>query len=1010
MPLDLTKQKDLDALIQGTAQKVSAKLFDSALTGSGKGALGYFHQDYATMADFKSAGRLGIGIPDMIEVLSDEYELIHAGLDWFSPIADNLRERQQTKAAVKLVNPPDLFDLTQFAKTWTPIATLSNQTSIYFHYQLPLIAKKQTTVQGAVGPHTETSFNFGALYGYLIAPTAMTSIGDTLYLANLDDFWLTKDFGSFMATHTDAPILLMSNDGINATLDNIDDTVAMLKSDLNLSANLRLRANGVNYLNQPFNDHDVIPTQLQYQAEHLTQNLADDTKSALAQLRDVLVSNYPAANQVDLYHDIALAYVRNFSQLERLIPNYITSQQFRELYQLLDTIQTKAIKLPPSQFSQLTSTNLRLLLSQNLSKLAALHQNNLLYQFKPQNNMVDARVHQATNYSRQQQALILTKEPLTVGTAGAGSGKSHTLVGRLEYLKEQGEDMTKVMVLSFTNTAADNITKRYPQIKSITLGNLFNQTYLANFPRQTLSTGATVNNALNLLNLDSQYFKQFKAQVSSAELKEVRDTLTDLLNQLEPATFKRVDIADVTARLSSFISDKLAAVVVLLNAIGQTTLDLQPIIIHAMLTSHLNLIIPTEFQNLNFIITDESQDISTFEYILLTTLTIMYRSNLMIIGDGSQTLYEFRNSNPQFLNAIEASGIFVSYKLTTNYRSNKAILMYANQFLSVIDANRYAKIQLQPASFQNIDTKDFRHSVKVLDMIMDSGRSQDYLADLKNFKPDELTDWVIEKYKKHEQIAIMAFTHKELDQMTENVTSIISRLGRKPIVGTLTPQKKRAKTLLSGAISRKKDDLASLPTQHHAAELKKLIVTGVTDQFRNPAKAFVPDYVTRAIDSLTRLPAYLTNLRLAQAGTINLKQLNGFVVQSLLNYEIHLNSVTSVLNQQANTNTASDSLDKADIITSTVHSAKGLEFPNTIVVYNEHRSRATSQEMLRLFGVALTRAKNNELIINAHLDSRHGSRTIDHNLTGMFKTPMSTAYARCLDDLTQLATPAQANG
>ena len=63
---------------------------------------------------------------------------------------------------------------------------------------------------------------------------------------------------------------------------------------------------------------------------------------------------------------------------------------------------------------------------------------------------------------------------------------------------------------------------------------------------------------------------------------------------------------------------------------------------------------------------------------------------------------------------------------------------------------------------------------------------------------------------------------------------------------------------------------------------------------------------------------------------------------------------------------------------------------------------ATSQENLRLYGVALTRAENNEFIINrpkihfVQSARRELPTEVNNDIIGMFKTPMRTAYNRCV--------------
>ena len=60
----------------------------------------------------------------------------------------------------------------------------------------------------------------------------------------------------------------------------------------------------------------------------------------------------------------------------------------------------------------------------------------------------------------QQKAVDSTADKVVV-IAGAGSGKTYLLIERLSKLKESGVDPESILVLTFTNVAAQEMTDRY---------------------------------------------------------------------------------------------------------------------------------------------------------------------------------------------------------------------------------------------------------------------------------------------------------------------------------------------------------------------------------------------------------------------------------------------------------------------------------------------------------------------------------------------------------------------
>ena len=67
--------------------------------------------------------------------------------------------------------------------------------------------------------------------------------------------------------------------------------------------------------------------------------------------------------------------------------------------------------------------------------------------------------------TKEQQAIVNTTANHVVVVAAAASGKTRTLVARTQHLLEQGADPKKVVVITFTNNAADELADRlhYPQ-------------------------------------------------------------------------------------------------------------------------------------------------------------------------------------------------------------------------------------------------------------------------------------------------------------------------------------------------------------------------------------------------------------------------------------------------------------------------------------------------------------------------------------------------------------------
>lgn len=699
-----------------------------------------------------------------------------------------------------------------------------------------------------------------------------------------------------------------------------------------------------------------------------------------------------------------ITFVQHIDTLNIIEDDLITTNLLASIYETF-----KENVGDQNKINKIARHSLRLLLSQRLHELDDIRNNGGLYNFDPQNENVKNVMTSSPDYSIQQKKIVGTIDPLVIGQAGAGSGKSHTLVGRINYLEAQGEELDKVLVLSFTNVSALNIKNRFPGVRSITLANMFHTIYTATYPAQKLSQPSTVANSIRLLNPSSNYF--VKLGLKADDVATFINAFAARLEQFDQTGFKRVDLQQELKRMSNLIENNLNIVAHVLNAVEQTTLEIEPIIIHhSLLTGNDNLIIPDEYQNLNYIITDESQDISTFEYILLLELTIHYRSQLLIIGDGSQTLYEFRNSDPRYMNALESSNIFTSHKLETNYRSNEEILMYANQFLQVIEANKYANIQLKSATFTTPTEQSVAEAITIADNPT-AGNSNQYVESLAEFinEDPDFEEWFIDRVKKGEQIAFMGWTRKEVIRVGEILVEVLNRhnLGSTEITNIMSTNE-RPMTILSRFAHKKNLEIRGLdPTNaQYLSDMERHIKTFIKQEFTKSSpsqSSFYNDFILRNIKAVIATHewnAWLTDYR---NGRVNSYQIGSFMLQQLLRLETRKNAMDQFLNKDKDI----PNYDDCPILLSTIHGTKGLEFDHTVVLYNERKRGATSQESMRMMFVALSRAKKSQFIVNSHAITPN--RAVSDTQAAMFQTPMNSAYLRTMRDVRELtilnATP-----
>jgi DNA helicase-2/ATP-dependent DNA helicase PcrA len=289
---------------------------------------------------------------------------------------------------------------------------------------------------------------------------------------------------------------------------------------------------------------------------------------------------------------------------------------------------------------------------------------------------------------KQLEAAEHGKGPLLIA-AGAGSGKTKTLVHRLLHLLESGIPPEKIIAITFTNKAASEMRKRVLEktanqknIDLLFVGTFhsFGVKILKN--EASSSTGAfgrtknfTIFDNDDSLSLIKKILKEKdlpKDRFSPISiLGKVSDIKSELLNieDLEMKTSYDIKISqiyedyeNILKKSNAFDFDDLITKVVQLFSENQTVLE--------------------KYQNqYEYILVDEYQDINTAQYQMIKMLAQKHQ-NIFAIGDDAQSIYKFRGSDfRNFLNFEKEWPKAKIIKLEQNYRSTSVIVLASSELI-----------------------------------------------------------------------------------------------------------------------------------------------------------------------------------------------------------------------------------------------------------------------------------------------------------------------------------------
>ena len=287
--------------------------------------------------------------------------------------------------------------------------------------------------------------------------------------------------------------------------------------------------------------------------------------------------------------------------------------------------------------------------------------------------------------SQQRAALRYIDGPLLV-LAGAGSGKTSVITGKIAYLIDDCQIPARnIFAVTFTNKAAREMKDRVGKLLS-----------------GAKTSGLTVSTFHNLgLTIIRNEIKTlgFKPGFSILDQEDCRNLLKELLVRHADLDEKLID--NVQASISDWKNDLLDPSQALASATSQgeqriallyeryqqalrvyNALDFDDLIMIPVVLFRQHPEILEKWQHrVRYMLVDEYQDTNLAQYQLVKTL-VSSRQALTVVGDDDQSIYAWRGARPENLNELQADFPTLRViKLEQNYRSTQRILKAANQLI-----------------------------------------------------------------------------------------------------------------------------------------------------------------------------------------------------------------------------------------------------------------------------------------------------------------------------------------
>ena len=287
----------------------------------------------------------------------------------------------------------------------------------------------------------------------------------------------------------------------------------------------------------------------------------------------------------------------------------------------------------------------------------------------------------------QKEAVVTTEGPLLI-LAGAGSGKTRVLTHRTAYLiKECGVSPYNIMAITFTNKAAGEMRERIDQMVGLGSESIWVSTFHSTcvrilrryIDRLGYSTNFTIYDSEDQKTLMKDICKRLEIDTKMYREKMFLAAISNAKDELiDPITFETQAAGDYVKRRQAQVYREYQMALKQNNA-----LDFDDLIMKTVELFKLDKEVLASYQErLRYIMVDEYQDTNTAQFELIRLLASKYK-NLCVVGDDDQSIYKFRGANIyNILNFEQHFPEAKVIKLEQNYRSTQNILDAANAVIA----------------------------------------------------------------------------------------------------------------------------------------------------------------------------------------------------------------------------------------------------------------------------------------------------------------------------------------
>lgn len=354
------------------------------------------------------------------------------------------------------------------------------------------------------------------------------------------------------------------------------------------------------------------------------------------------------------------------------------------------------------------------------------------------------------DFNKAQMTALEHRDGPMMVLAGPGSGKTTVITHRIKRLLEAGVDPSGILVITFTKAAAAEMKERFLRLareederrkqagqkawglhrpqgagssleaagSRMSFGTFHSVFYhilkwAYRFPAGNVISGEEKR----------QYFKKFLDE-SGMEVEDEAEFISSIINEISYVKGERLDLKYYYSQNcpEEWFKKLYDGYDEMLEQTGKIDFDDMLVMCHELFTKRKDILAAWQ-KKFKYILVDEFQDINLLQYQVVRMLALP-ENNLFIVGDDDQSIYRFRGAKPEIMLGFEKD--FPGTKrvlLGTNYRSTKEIVETSLKLIGHNKVRFEKKLEPFRGSGRPVDFRVFDNPGHEMDTVAQSIRA-----------------------------------------------------------------------------------------------------------------------------------------------------------------------------------------------------------------------------------------------------------------------------------------------